>query len=183
MKTPARLVLALASFAMVQAQTTTPPATPTPTTPPKAVSAPNKNAPATKAVVVPKTTAPAAKLPAVKGKEVAKKEELKIEGVTIPRGKNFLGVQIVNGTFKLSFYDDKKKPMQGDVPRAVLRWDPKYKVGKERVVLMAGEDGKSLSSPKTIRPPYNFKLYITLLKEATEAEDPVGETFVIDFTG
>lgn len=176
MKTPAWLVLAFASLAVAGARAQTP--TPAPV--------PNKTAPAAKSVPLPKTApatkAPTAKAPAAK---TVKKEEPppKIEGITIPRGKNFLGIQIVNGTFKLSFYDEKKKPMPADVPRAVLRWDPKYKVGKERLLLGLGEDGKSLTSPKNIRPPYNFKLYITLLKDASEAEDPVGETFVIDFTG
>ena len=100
----------------------------------------------------------------------------------VPRGeRGFLGVQIVNNTFKISFYDAKKKPVPPDVTRAVLRWDPKYKVGQERVVLNLSEDGKSLASPRSIRAPYNFKLRITLLKDATETEDPVGETLVIDF--
>ncbi len=171
MKTPARLVLAFASLAVAVARAQTP--TPAP--------APNRTAPAAKSTL-PAKNAPAAKAPAAK---TVKKEEPppKIEGITSPRGKNFLGIQIVNGTFKRSFYDEKKKPMAADVSRAVLRWDPKYKVGKERLLLGVGEDGKSLSSPKNIRPPYNFKLYITLLKDVSEAEDPAGETFVIDFTG
>lgn len=170
MKTPARLVLVFASLAVAIARAQTPAPAPVP----------GKTAPAAKSVP-PAKSAPAAKAPAAK--TVKKEEPPKIEGITIPRGKNFLGIQIVNGTFKLSFYDEKKKPIPADVPRAVLRWDPKYKVGKERLLLGPGEDGKSLTSPKNIRPPYNFKLYITLLKEALEAEDPAGETFVIDFTG
>lgn len=178
MKTPVRLVLAFASLAVAVARAQTQTPTPAP--------APGKTAPAVK-TVPPAKTAPAVKAPAAKAPaaKTVKKEEPppKIEGITIPRGKNFLGIQIVNGTFKLSFYDEKKKPIPADVPRAVLRWDPKYKVGKERLLLGLGEDGKSLTSPKNIRPPYNFKLYITLLKEASEAEDPAGETFVIDFTG
>jgi hypothetical protein len=117
------------------------------------------------------------------GKKTEKeKKEPKIEGMEVSRGElGFLGVQIVNGTFKISFYDKKKQPIAADVMRAVLRWDPKYKVGQERVVLNLSDDGKSLASPKTIRPPYAFKLFITLLKDATETADPVGETHVIDF--
>lgn len=192
MKTPGMLVFALTAVVAGHAQTTTsttpvPPATTAPKTAPttsKAVPVPTtKAAPTSKAgATTPAATAtkaPATKAPA--GKDAAKKEEPKIEGMTIPRGKKFLGLQIVNGTFKLSFYDEKKKPVAADMPRAILRWDPKYKVGKERVVLNISEDGKSLASPRSIRPPYSFKLYITLLKEATEAEEPAGETFVIDF--
>ena len=115
-----------------------------------------------------------------------KKEEppARIAGMEIARGaKGFLGLELVEGTFKLSFYDAKKKPMAPDVARAALRWDVKYKVGQERSVLNPSGDGKSLSSPKTVRPPYAFKLFITLLKEAVEGEDAAGESFTVDFRG
>lgn len=122
-----------------------------------------------------KTSAPA--------KAGAKKDEKpgKIEGIEIPRGEGFLGIQIVDSTFKLTFYDAKKKPVAADVDRAALRWDPKYKVGEERVVLTRSDDGKSLSSPKNIRPPYNFKLFITLIRDAAEGRPPLNETFTVDF--
>lgn len=131
-----------------------------------------------------KAAAPTAAVPAKKNDTPKKASPAKIEGIEVARGeKGFLGVQLVEGTFKISFYDAKKVPKAPDVVRAVLRWDPKYKVGKERVVLNVAEDGKSLASPRTIRPPYNFKLFITLLNDAAEAEDPAGETHVIDFRG
>ena len=115
-------------------------------------------------------------------KTAPKKEEPpKIEGMEVSRGqKGFLGVAVVNGTFKISFYDVKRKPIAADVARAVLRWDPKYKVGEERVVLTPGTDGKSLTSPRNIRPPYNFKLIMTFFKDES-AGDATGETIVIDF--
>jgi hypothetical protein len=118
--------------------------------------------------------------PAVKVEEVAK-----VEGMEVARaGGGLLGVAMVGGTFKISFYDAKRKPAQADVSRALLRWDPKYKLGSERVVLTLGADGKSLVSPKPIRPPYAFKLFITLLKDATGAEESAaGEVLVIDFRG
>ena len=122
------------------------------------------------------------KADAVKKAEPEKKEEAKIKGITVPRGeRGFLGVEIVNGAFKITFYDAKKKAVKPDVARAALRWDAKYKIGQERLVLNPDADGKSLSNPRTIRAPDNFKLYITLIKEATEKEDAVGETHVIDF--
>lgn len=108
-------------------------------------------------------------------------QEGKIEGVVIPRGTGFMGIQVVNSAFKLSFYDEKKKPVAPDVDRAALRWDPRYKVGEERVVLLPSGDGKSLSADKNIRPPYNFKLFITLIKEAAQGQAPVNETFTVDF--
>lgn len=112
-------------------------------------------------------------------------EPPKIEGMEVARaGGGFLGVAITGGTFKISFYDAKRKPAQADVARALLRWDPKYKQGSERVVLTLGADGKSLASAKTIRPPYAFKLFITLLKDAAGSEETAaGEVLVIDFRG
>lgn len=163
----------------------------------------DKTAPADKSTDTTKT-APAAKTPpktrinldektppptkagagtAKKADDKAKKEEppAKIDGIEISRGaKGYMGIQIVNSTFKLSFYDAKKKPIAPDVARATLRWDPKYKVGDERVVLNPSE--KALTSPKNIRPPYNFKLFITLFKEPAEGADPVvSENYTIDF--
>lgn len=111
-------------------------------------------------------------------------EPAKIEGIEVARGAaGFLGVAMVGNTFKITFYDAKKKPISADVARAVLRWDPKYKVGSERVVLNRTEDGKALASSRNIRPPHVFKLYITLIKDAGEGEaaEGAGETHVIDF--
>jgi hypothetical protein len=105
-----------------------------------------------------------------------------IDGVEVSRGAlGFLGVQIVEGSFKIAFYDAKKKPIKADVTRALLRWNPKYKIGSERVVLNLSGDGKSLTSARDIRPPYLFKLFITLLKDGADGEDAAGETYVIDF--
>jgi hypothetical protein len=107
--------------------------------------------------------------------------ETKIDGIEVARsGGGFLGVAIVEGTFRITFYDAKKKPVAADVARALLRWDPKYKQGQERVILNQSADGRTLGSPRSIRPPYLFRLYITLLKEAGGA-DEAGEGYVIDF--
>lgn len=114
----------------------------------------------------------------------AKKEApAKIEGIEVARASGgFLGVVVVGNNFKISFYDDKKKPVQADVVRALLRWDPKNTSGWEHAVLNPTADLKALTGPKIVRPPYNFKLFITLMKEAADSPEPVvGETFVIDF--
>jgi len=170
MKILVALLGSAALFTFAVAQSSTPP--------PRIVLPGSKAPPAGSSPTAPKDAGK-------KSGKAAKKEEppAKIEGITIPRGeKGFLGIQIVDSTFKLSFYDAKKKPVAVDVARAALRWDPKYKLGQERVVLNPGSDGKSLSSPRNIRPPYNFKLFITLLKDSSGSdESPVGETFVIDF--
>ena len=133
-----------------------------------------------------KAAAPAAGTKAADkaGKEKKEEPPPKIEGMEIARGgdKGFLGVQIVNATFKINFYDAKKKPMAPDVARAALRWDPKYKIGEERVILNPAE--KALTSPRNIRPPYNFKLFITFFKEPAEGADAVvSENYTIDFRG
>lgn len=132
----------------------------------------------------PAPKAGAGKAPAGKA---GKKDEPapKIEGQEVTRpGGGFLGVQIANGAFKINFYDAEKKPTPPDVARAALRWDAKYKVGQERVVLNPGGEN-SLSNPRTIRPPYTFKLFIVLIKDAAadSAENPVGESYVLDFRG
>jgi hypothetical protein len=142
------------------------------------------NTTATKAGQAAKTVPPATSA----AKAPAKKAEAppKIEGMEIARGaKGFLGLQLVGGTFKLSFYDMKKKPVAPDVARAMLRWDPKGKVGQERLVL--NRDGMALSSPRPVKPPYVFKLFITLLPEGAAGDGadaaPAGETIVVDFKG
>lgn len=116
-------------------------------------------------------------------KEPAKKPEPPpvIEGITIPRGSGFLGIAIVGGTFRLSFYDAEKKPVPPDVARAALRWPVKYQPGDERAVLNPAPDGNSLTSTRVVRPPYQFKLFITLIP--ADAAAGAGETFVVDFKG
>ena len=118
----------------------------------------------------------------------AKKEEPKIEGIVLTRpGGGFLGLKLEGGTFKLSFYDMDKKAAPADYPRALARWNPNYKLGSERVMLNQSADGKSLLGGKPVRPPYAFKLYLTLLRAeaATEvdtaAPEPNTEAYVVDF--
>lgn len=135
-------------------------------------------------IVLPATPAketPAKKeAPKAAAKAPAKKDEIgKIDGVEIARGGKFLGLQVVNGNFKLTFYDAKKKPTTPDAVRAALRWDAKYKVGDERVVLLPSGDGKSFTGAKAIRPPYNFKVFVTLIKDG--ADEAAAETLVVDF--
>jgi hypothetical protein len=184
MKTLPALMCSLVVGALAFGQATTAESTPAQPETPKE-TAPKATPKAPVRITLPATPSEKAatkKADAAKKAEPAKKEEPKIKGITVPRGeRGFLGVELVGGGFKITFYDTKKKPVEPDVVRAALRWDAKYKVGQERVILNRDADGKSLSNPRTIRPPHNFKLYITLIKEATEQEDPVGETHVIDF--
>ncbi|MBI5426415.1 MAG: hypothetical protein HZA32_20250 [Opitutae bacterium] len=119
-------------------------------------------------------------------KTEAKKEEPKIAGITIARPNgNFLGLTLEGGTFKLSFYDKDKKPMAADVARAAARWNPNYKQGSERIILNGSSGGKALVGSKPVRPPYAFKLFLTLLKgdastDGSESEQAV-ENYTVDF--
>lgn len=109
----------------------------------------------------------------------AAEEEKVIEGVTINRpGDAFLGLQVVNGNFVLSFYDKDKNKVAPDRIRASLRWPVKYQPNDERAVLQPGADGTSLTSSKVVRPPFAFRVYVSLFVEGTE--EPV-ESYSIDF--
>lgn len=104
-----------------------------------------------------------------KQEEIAKEAEPVIPGVVAERKNGgFIGVEIADGGFKLSFYDAKKKQIPCDVARATARWNPINKKGDERRVLNPSGDGKTLTCVR-VQPPYNFKLFITLLSEDGEA--------------
>ncbi len=116
-----------------------------------------------------------------KKKDDGKKKEdvaAKIEGIEIPHGKGFLGLQLVNNTFKLSFYDEKKKPTPPDAVRATARWKVNYQPTDERAVLNP-DGGNALVASKTVKPPYTFKLFITLIKG--EGDDAPTEGLSVDF--
>ncbi len=106
-------------------------------------------------------------------------EEPKIDGIVLPRAKGgFLGLTLENSNFKLAFYDAKKLPAPADVARANARWLVHYTVFDERAVLTPTADGMALTSTKFVRPPYVFKLYLSLIVEGS-TEPP--EEYVIDF--
>ena len=125
--------------------------------------------------------------PASGPKKPAKvEEEPVIPGIVIPRTNGgYLGLTLENSNFKLSFYDAKKKPDTVDVARATARWPVHYKTTEERTVLNPTPDNLALIANKFVRPPYVFKLYLTLLKgEEGTAEDSAAasaESYTIDF--
>jgi hypothetical protein len=125
---------------------------------------------------------PAKPAPAKPGETAKEEAEPVIPGMTLTRKNgDFIGLELADGNFKLSFYDKKKKPIPCDVAQATARWNPSYKKGDERRVLNPSGDGKTLiSNPPVVRPPYNFKLFLTLLSEDGQAV----ESFpAIDFRG
>ncbi len=86
--------------------------------------------------------------------------------------------ELVNHNYKLTFYGADKKPQDADYQRALLRWSPKNKSGQERYMLTLDSDGKSLVSPRYVRPPHNYRLIITLISDDSETES---ETHVVWF--
>lgn len=110
---------------------------------------------------------PAGKAPAISGLTIERKQ-----------GGGFLGIEIVEGSFKLSFYGPDKKPVRADYSRALLRWDVIYKNTPERLILSAGPDGRYLTATRGIRPPYNFQLFITLISDDKAKQS---ESYVIRF--
>jgi len=121
--------------------------------------------------------------PAKKDGKKKEDEMGKIEGLEIARGSGFLGLQIVNGTFKLSFYDAKKKPVAPDVASGAFRWNVNYQKMPERTIL--SPSGTALVSDKTVKPPYSFKLFVTLFKQAgggADGSDAGAESFTVDFS-
>jgi hypothetical protein len=147
-----------------------------------------QNQPATKAedakttaVKTPdKPTLPAGK-PTLKKVEKKLAPEPKIPGQTMARANGtFLGLEIVGGNFKLSFYDQKKKAMAPDVTRATARWPNARGPGDSRTVLNVS--GNALVSEKPVPPPHIFRVYLTLLK-GEGADAKVTESYIAQFQG
>lgn len=166
MKLIAAAVCLLFATSLMQAQT------------PPAAKPADPKAPAAKAIPAQATTSKAA--PA---KTEAKKEaELpKIPGTEIARSNGTkLGLEVVDGKFKLTFYDKKHKPMAMDVTRASARWPNPRAPGDNRTVLNGS--GTSLVGAKPVVPPFNFNVYLTLLQgEGDEAK--AVENYTVAFKG
>lgn len=97
-------------------------------------------------------------------------EPAKITGMEIARpGKGFIGLEVAGGSFRLTFYDENREPVKPAASRAVLRWTPANRPGVEFYALDPSADGKALTSPKTVRPPYQFKVFLSLFAAGAEA--------------
>jgi hypothetical protein len=85
-----------------------------------------------------------------------------VPGFVITRKNGgYLALELEDSKFKLSFYDEKKKRVTPDVPRAALRWRPRNKAGEVRTILNPA--GEVLRSPTHVSPPYLFSAFLTLL--------------------
>lgn len=124
---------------------------------------------------------PAAKGTTTKKAEPAKPEEPKIPGTSVMRGDGtYLGLEVVGGQFKLSFYDKKKKIMAPTVTRASARWPNPRAPGDNRTIL--NPSGNALIGSKPVLPPFTFNVYLTLLEGEGDQSKAV-ETLVIPFRG
>ena len=126
--------------------------------------------------------APAGKAATTAKKVEKKKEELpKIPGTVVNRPNGtFLGLEVVGGNFKLTFYDKKHKPMAVDVTRATARWPNPRSPGDNRTVLNGS--GSALVGAKPVVPPYTFNVYLTLLVGEGEGAKAV-ENYTVAFRG
>jgi hypothetical protein len=149
-------------------------------------SAPAKAAPTTKGATTltgsTSTTPGKAAPPAKTTKADAKpKDAKKIDGLEVSRGdRGYLGIKVEHNTWKVSFYDREKKPVPADVASIALRWPVQYQPNPERALLSPSGGGKVMTSEKTVRPPFAFTLYVTLLKDPAATDQPA-ETYVVDF--
>lgn len=90
-----------------------------------------------------------------------------IAGLEIARKQGgYIGVEIVGGNFKITFYNEKKKPVAADRSSAVLRWPVHYQPNNEHTELLPTSDPAVLSNAYPVRAPYVFhKLHIVLMNE------------------
>lgn len=131
-------------------------------------------------VTKPGTTTKAAPAKAVKPKE----EPLpKIPGMVLtrPNGTS-LGLTMVDGKYKLTFYDKKNKPAKVDVTRAVARWPNVHGPGNNITVLNPAGNGTFLLGAQFVRGPYAFLLNLTLLKGEGDTAVTV-ENYAVPFRG
>lgn len=110
-----------------------------------------------------------------------KKEEPKIPGTSVMRADGtYVGLEVVNANFKLSFYDKDKKIMAPPVTRATARWPNSRAPGDDRTVL--NPSGNALIGAKPVRPPFTFNVYLTLLEGEGDGVRVV-ESLIIPFRG
>lgn len=122
---------------------------------------------------------------ATPAKKVEKKvEEPKIPGVTIPRANGtFLGLEVADAKFKLTFYDKKKKKMAVDVTRATARWpNTRSATVAFNFTVLNPSGPNSLLAQKPALPPYAWNVTITLLQGEGDTAKAV-ETFTMGFHG
>ncbi len=103
-----------------------------------------------------------------------------IAGTPIARGQGgWLGLEIKDNTFVMTFYNAKKKPTPADASSAVLWWPVHYQPNPERTELVPTGDPAVLSSSYSVRAPHTFVLHIVLL---FEGKPDASESYVINYS-
>ena len=69
-----------------------------------------------------------------------------------PQG-GWLGVEVADRTFRITFYNEKKKPVAADATSAILRWPVHYQPNDERTELLPTDDPAVLASPYAVKGP------------------------------
>ncbi len=118
------------------------------------------------------------------GKDAKKEEPMgKIEGTTLTRPNgNFLGLTLVEGKYKLTFYEKKKKkPMKVDALRVIARWHNPHGPGNNQSILNPAGNGTYMMGSQFVRGPHAFNL--TLIVVLTEGENAQTETYTVPFRG
>jgi hypothetical protein len=131
------------------------------------------------------------KVPVVKPGDPAKPEAKKekeepmgvIEGTTLTRPSgNFLGLTLLDGKFKLTFHEKKKKkPMKVDALRVIARWPNPHGPGNNQTILNPAGNGTFMMGSQFVRGPHSFNL--TLILVLTEGENAQTETYTVPFRG
>jgi hypothetical protein len=102
-----------------------------------------------------------------------------VAGLAIKRtAAGWLGVEIKDNCFQLTFYNDKKKPVPADRDSAVFWWPVHYQPNEERTELLPTDNPAVFSSQYPVKAPHTFKLHITLLIPGSSDV----ETYVVDFS-
>jgi hypothetical protein len=92
-----------------------------------------------------------------------------------PQG-GWIGLEIKDSNFRLTFYNDKKKPVPADRSSAALRWSVHYQPNPERTELLPTDNPAVLASSYPVKAPYLFKVHVALLADGL----PEPETYIFD---
>jgi hypothetical protein len=109
----------------------------------------------------------------------ADEKEGTVSGLPIQRGQGWIGIELDDNTFKMTFYNAKKKPTPADASSAVLWWPVHYQPNPERTELVPTGDSAVLASSYTVKPPHTFPLHITLL---FAGKPDATESYVVNFS-
>jgi hypothetical protein len=116
-------------------------------------------------------------------------EEIQLQGVVIERPSGFMTVTMEGPRVVLRFFDKDKKAIAPDVHHAIVKFKMTGRRPQNRTLLL-GTDGMSLTHGRVLRPPYNFKAFVSLVKDAggeevddedENAEVAEGERYTVDF--